>query len=165
MNIRKLETIRRLNVRQDLPPQASDDTIFNGALFDVATLGDITVPRFHFAGLLSTYTDEEIATRITEYGRETARQNRDAVYSVGCLPQGTQVCKLFITLLTREVNRSGYWCLVQRTIFMHKENPFVSTDFIALSTVVALEGVKAPDSTFYRRQADLGPPEPVAQHK
>jgi hypothetical protein len=158
MNEQRLAAIRRLNLQQGLPLQAADDTIFNGALFDIATLQPGTIlPPYHFTHPLSDYSAPDILDFIRGYGIETGRCNSPQTYSVGVLDiQGPQ--NQFITLITREINRDGFWCLVQRTIFLHKPEPFATVDFIAPSTVSAVLNAPAPSETWFRRPADLGPP-------
>ena len=160
-NTSRLTTIRLLNYRQNLEPQAADDTIFNGALFDAATIGRITIPAYGFEYPLSSYPPTEIARHLKEYGKETAFQNLGIVFSIGCLPKEDK-CQLHITVMTREVNSAGYWCVVQRTIHMHRRDPLVSTDMVAPSWVLATDNEIAPtDTAIYRRPADVGPPAPV----
>lgn len=163
MNVDKtsrLTTIRLLNYRQHLASQAPDDTIFNGAMFEAATIGRIVVPAYGFEHPLSSYPTSERARHLKEYGIETATQNQPIVFSIGCLAK--EDCELNITVMTREVNNDGYWCLVQRTIHMHRSVPLVSTDMIAPSWVLATDNEIAPtDTAIYRRPADVGPPAPV----
>jgi hypothetical protein len=62
----------------------------------------------------------------------------------------------YVTLITREANRAGFWCLVQRSIFLHKPLPFCTTDFIAPSLTSVANNTPAPSEIWYRRPADIG---------
>jgi hypothetical protein len=75
-NESKLATIRKLNHRQELPFQERDSTIFNGALFDLATLAEsILLPPYNFTHPLSDYSPTEFPTLIREYGINAGRLN------------------------------------------------------------------------------------------
>jgi hypothetical protein len=161
----KLTTIREFNHRQELPSQESDATIFNGALFDVTTLtGSILLPPYNFKYPISDYSPTEIPTLIREYGINAGRLNSPKTYSVGVLDIPSTNDQ-YVTLITRETNRAGFWCLVQRSIFLHKPLPFCTTDFIAPSLTSAANNTPAPSEIWYRRPADIGPPAaPAATH-
>ena len=150
----RLATIRRLNLLQDLPSQERDHTIFNGALFEIATLESILLPPYNFTYPLSDYSPTEIPILVREYGFLTAQYNSSITYSVDIPLTNNQ----FFTLITREVNRSGFWCLVQRSIFLHRPHPLATVDVIAPSSVLAAGHTPAPPDTCYRRPADIGEP-------
>jgi hypothetical protein len=153
----RLTTIRRLNLLQGLPPQEADATLFNGALFDVATLESIQLPPYNFTHPLSDYTTPEIINFIQEYGILAGRLNKPKTHSIGVLDI-PQTNNQFVTLTTREVNRAGFWCLVQRSIFLHRPQPLATVDFIAPSDAVAVANIPPPPDAWYRRPADLGQP-------
>ena len=152
-NENRLATIRRLNHVLGLPPQAHDSTIFNGAFFDRATLEDIRLPPYNFEHPLSDYPPAEIITHIQEHGVLAGRMNSPKTYSVGVLDI-QDPNNQFTTILTREVNRDGYWCLVQRSIFLHRQEPVATVDFIAPSTTLAIRGTPVPPDTDFLRPAN-----------
>jgi hypothetical protein len=157
-NESKLATIRELNHRQGLPFQECDSTIFNGALFDVATLAEsILLPPYNFTHPLSDYSPTEIPTLIREYGINAGRLNLPKTYSVSVLDIPS-INDQYVTLVTRKANRAGLWCLVQRSIFLHKPLPFCTTDFIAPSLTSVANSTPAPSEIWYRRPAGIGPP-------
>ena len=158
-NEERLATIRGLNLGQELPFQERDSTIFNGALFDVATLHSIRLPPYPFTHPLSNYPTEEILNLIRQYGILAGQLNLPKTYSVGVLgiPDNNNQ---FVKIITREVNHAGFWCLVQRSIFLHKPLPFCTFNFIAPSSVSATGDTPAPSETWYRRPADIGEPAP-----
>jgi hypothetical protein len=68
-NEQRLAAIRQLNLQQGLPLQAADAAIFNGALFDIATLQPGTIlPPCHFTHPLSDCSAPEILdfSKVTE---------------------------------------------------------------------------------------------------
>ena len=153
----RLASIRRLNLLQGLPPQEADATLFNGALFEVATLESIRLPPYNFIHPLSDYTQPEILAFIQAYGILAGQLNSPNTYSVGVLDI-PHTNNQYVTITTREVNRAGFWCLVQRSIFLHRPEPLTSVDFIAPSNVAAAPNVPAPADAWYHRPADLGQP-------
>ncbi len=163
-NEAKLTSIRALNIRQELPLQAPDDTIFNGAFFDKNTLAEdlFIVPLYNnFTHPLSDYPQEQQYEIIREYGVLIAEANWPRTIYVGV--EDIEPNAPFFPIGTHEVNKNGYWTLVQRTVFLFRELPFFTTDFVAPSTVPApidhAENLQqAPSGIDYLRPADLGPP-------
>jgi hypothetical protein len=150
-------TIQHLNLSQGLPPQPADATLFNQGFFETPKLEPIHLPPYHFNHPLSNYSAPEIIAFICKCGIATGKLNSPKTYSVGVLDVPT-TRNQFVTLATREVNRAGFWCLVQRSIFLHGTEPLVRIDFVAPSTVSAADNTPAPAEIWFRRPADLGHP-------
>jgi hypothetical protein len=130
-----LDTIQHLNLNQGLPTQPADAALFNQGFFETPQLEPIRLPPYYFNLPLSNYSKPEIITFIHEHGIATGKLNSPKTYSVGVLDVPT-ARNQFVTLTTREVNRAGFWCLVQRSIFLHGTEPLVTIDFVAPSTVL-----------------------------
>jgi hypothetical protein len=152
-----LDTILRLNLSQGLPWQPADAALFNGAFFEAPTLEAIRLPPCNFNHPLSNYSAPEIFTFILKCGIATGKLNSPKTYSVGVLDVPT-THNQFVTLTTREVNLAGFWCLVQRSIFLHGPEPLATIDFVAPSTVFAADNTPAPTEIWFLRPADLGHP-------
>jgi hypothetical protein len=153
-----LDTIQHLNLSQGLPPQPADATLFNQGFFETPKLLEpIRLPPYHFNHPLSNYCTPEIIAFIREYGVAIWKLNSPKTYSIGALDIPT-TRNQFVTLATREVNLAGFWCLVQRSIFLCGTEPLVTIDFVAPSTVSAADNTPAPAEIWFRRPADLGHP-------
>jgi hypothetical protein len=149
-----LDTIQRLNLSQGFPPQPADAALFNQGFFETPNLEPICLPSCHFNHPLSNHSAPEILTFIRKHGIATGKLNSA---KTGVLDVPT-TCNQFVTLATREVNLAGFWCLVQRSIFLHGPEPLVTIDFVAPSAVPAADNTPAPAEIWFRRPADLGHP-------
>jgi hypothetical protein len=152
-----LDTVQRLNLSQGLPPQPADTALFNQGFFETPNLEPIRLPSYHFNHPLSNCSAPEILTFIRECGIATGKLNSPKTCSVDVLDIPT-TRNQFVTLTTREVNLAGFWCLVQRSIFLHGPEPLVTIDFVAPSTVSAADNNPAPAEIWFRCPADLGHP-------
>ena len=156
----KLATVRELNRSLDLPPQERNCTIFNGGYFDAHTLESIRLPLYNFQHPLSDHPFETIRAMIQDYGILLGRANSPNTTSVG-VSGVSSVNDLCVTLAAHEINRSGCWTFVQRTVFLHRPLPLCSVDFVAPSQLHAQDNQRPPSDNFYLRPADLGKPERV----
>jgi hypothetical protein len=111
-NKEKLEYIRSLNRCRGLPQQEPDKTLFNSQFFSIPTLdreGTI-VPLYRFTHPLSDYPQDKQFKLIREYGILIGEANKPKTVSIGVL--NLKPNRLFVTLITREVDNAGYWILV-----------------------------------------------------
>ena len=155
----KLEAIRQLNNRQELPAPLPNGVTYNGAIFQSRTLHRelFHTPPYGFIHPLSAYPRGERYHHLVNYANLVFRTNspRTCFLETTCFVGTTRNYpdNLSFTIHTKEVNRRGHWTLVQRTVFLFREYPIVSIDIIAPSTVSAPRNhnnlLEAPDDINY----------------
>ena len=163
-NQEKTASIREFNQRLGLPIQKPNTVLYNGALFDATHLNPnlFLVVHPNFEHPLSDYPQEVQIARITQYAFQLAEQNAPRACFIGT---NKEPGNLWVSITTKEVNRHRYWTIVQRTVFLHREEPIVSIDVIAPSDTLAPPDYptspdynitfRAPADIYYTRYADL----------
>ena len=136
--LRSQAVICRLNLLQDLPLQERDHAIFNGALFESATLESIFLPPCNFTHPLSCSCGNS-------YSCQRVRIPHRPMQFIHCM---------FCRCPTHQqpIVHSHL------SIFSHRPHPLATVDVIAPSSVFAAGQTPAPPDTCYRRPADIGEP-------
>jgi hypothetical protein len=152
----KIARIRDFNQRLGLPIENPNNVLYNGALFDATHLNHnlFLVVHPNFEHPLSAYPQEVQIARITQYAFQLAEQNTPRACFIGI---NKEPGNLWVTIHTKEVNRHRYWTFVQRTVFLHREEPITSIDIISPSNTLAPPDYPAsPDyNNTFRAPADI----------
>jgi hypothetical protein len=156
----KVAAIRKYNLELDLPEENPAFTLYNGALFIAEQVIDYKI--FHvckpeFTHPLSAYPQNEQYSHLAKYAGTLSRVNAPQACFVG-IP-GSTPGLLTVSITTREISKQRFWQEVHRTIFLHQEEPIVSIDIIAESTVLAApdpdNSLVAPLGIFYNLPLDI----------
>ena len=134
----KVAAIRKYNLEQDLPKENPDLTLYNGSLFDAHTYINFKiflVCAYEFTHPLSAYPQDEQYEHLARYAATLCRVNEPRASFSG-IP-GKTPGLLTVSITTHEISVQGFWIEIHRTIFLHQEEPIVSIDTIAPSTVLA----------------------------
>jgi hypothetical protein len=154
-----LNQIIEYNRNLKLPPQPTEETIYNGAFPKLTSTVPFIlppIPPYGPNGLILPTNWSAQRVLILAYSECLGIAN----HHIANRQITINLQKPYITVIGLEPNREGIWTHVGRTVFFHRDKPIASLDCIAtyVPPARAIPGSQPSEDIGYPHPADIGPP-------